>query len=243
MKRWPSDPRSALRESLAIFDRVAPRYDLMRRLVSGGREDAWKDETLRAALPPGPLRALDLATGTGDIAAWILREHPGSHVVGLDAHGGMLARARAKYGTGIDWVCGDLNALPLGARAAFDIVTIGYGMRYVPHLAGLFRACHDLLAPAGTLWTFDLGRPRNGLWRAVWQAYLAVTGTALGIFLHARPSTYWHLLESLAAFPGQEAVAGMMREAGFPQVAVRERIGGVLAVHVARSPRTESPRE
>jgi len=234
VKSWPSDPRAALRESLAIFDRVAPRYDLMRRLVSGGREDAWKDETLRAALPSGPLRVLDLATGTGDIAAWIARERPGSRVVALDAHGGMLARARVKYGTGIAWVRGDLNALPLGERGAFDAVTIGYGMRYVPNLVGLFRECRGLLSPAGTLWTFDLGRPRNRAWHAVWQAYLAVTGTALGTLLHGRPSTYWHLLESLAAFPGQEAVAGMMRQAGFPEVRVRERIGGVLAVHVAR---------
>src|SRR5262245_21463370 len=94
--RWPEDPRESVRKGVRIFDRVAPRYDVMRQLISGGREDEWKRRTLLAALQTPPRRCLDIATGTGDVAALLLRTFPETVVVGVDGNRAMLDRARSK---------------------------------------------------------------------------------------------------------------------------------------------------
>lgn len=236
MRGWPTEPRQILREAQSIFDEVAPRYDLMRRLISGGREERWKEESIRRVLRRPPATVLDLATGTGDLAALVAREYEPRRVLGLDGHLGMLERAQRKFGPRVLWLQGDLNALPLSELARYDLITVAYGLRYVADLPAFFRGVRARLQPGGVFWAWDLGRPENALWSAAWRAYLAVSGTLLGTFLHGRPGTYWHLLESLAAYPGQRVVADLMRDAGLVDVSVEDRIGGVMAVHVGRCP-------
>ena len=232
--QWPTDPTEAVRRGLANFDRVAPRYDLMRVLISGGREDAWKRETLLGALRVPPRRCLDLATGTGDVAALLLRTYPRASLVGLDGNRAMLSRAGGKIpGSGAHWLLGDLNRLPILADT-FDVVTVAYGLRYATDLPLFLKCCAATLRPGGVFWSFDLGRPASRVLAAVWSAYLLVAGTLLGTFLHGRPTTYWHLVETLHAYPGQSRVAEWLRDAGFVEVTCRELMGGMLAVHVAR---------
>jgi demethylmenaquinone methyltransferase/2-methoxy-6-polyprenyl-1,4-benzoquinol methylase len=232
--RWPDDPVEARERGVRAFDRVAPRYDVMRRLLSGGREEAWKRRTLRAALPSRPSRCLDVATGTGDVAALLLATFPGVRVVGLDGNRAMLSRARGKAPlASVRWLLGDLDRLPF-RPARFDAVTVAYGLRYATDLPGFLRACAGALRPGGVLWSFDLGRPVRGPLRAAWSAYLLVAGTLLGLFLHGRPSTYWHLVETLRAYPGQDHVSALLAGAGFAEVRCENLLGGMLAVHVAR---------
>ena len=232
--RWPTDPGEAVRRGLANFNRVAPRYDLMRVLISGGREDAWKKETLLGALRSAPRHCLDIATGTGDVAALLLRTYPDAELVGLDGNRAMLTRAREKIpGTRARWLLGDLNRLPLVTNR-FDAITVAYGLRYATDLPLFLKSCAAALRPGGVFWSFDLGRPSSRILAGVWAAYLLVAGTLLGIFLHGRPATYWHLVETLRAYPGQARVAGWLRDAGFVEVTCRELLGGMLAVHVAR---------
>jgi demethylmenaquinone methyltransferase/2-methoxy-6-polyprenyl-1,4-benzoquinol methylase len=234
--RWPADPAEAVRRGLRNFDRVAPRYDLMRALISGGREAAWKRATLLDALSAPPRRCLDVATGTGDMAALLLATFPAARVVGVDGNRAMLARARRKIREpGARWLLADLNRLPV-AGGGFDVVTVAYGLRYAVDLPAFLRACRASLRAGGVFWSFDLGRPASRALAALWTAYLFGVGTLLGVFLHARPATYWHLVETLRAYPGQRRVAELLREAGFENVRVVELLGGVLAVHVARSP-------
>lgn len=232
--RWPTDPAEAVRRGLANFDRVAPRYDLMRVLISGGREDAWKRTTLLGALLRPPVRCLDLATGTGDVAALLGAAYPGAEVVGLDGNRAMLARARRKVALpGARWLLGDLNRLPVLADR-FDAVTVAYGLRYATDLPLFLKCCAAALRPGGVFWSFDLGRPSSRLLGALWTGYLFVVGTLLGLVLHGRPATYWHLVETLRAYPGQRRVAAWLEEAGLVDVRVHEILGGMLAVHVAR---------
>jgi demethylmenaquinone methyltransferase/2-methoxy-6-polyprenyl-1,4-benzoquinol methylase len=147
----------------------------------------------------------------------------------------MLARARGKLaGPRVLWILADLNRLPL-AGDHFDLVTVAYGLRYCPDLPAFFRECRERLGPGGVFWSFDLGRPRSRVLGALWTGYLLVFGTLLGVFLHGRPATYWHLVETLRAYPGQARVAELLREAGFSEVRCVNLVGGVMAVHVARN--------
>ncbi len=231
---WPKDPGAAVRRGVENFDRVAPRYDLMRVLISGGREDAWKRSTLLGALAAPPARCLDLATGTGDVAALLVRTFPGTALVGLDGNRAMLSRARRKVGAaGARWLLADLNRMPLDGPQ-FDVVTVAYGLRYATDLPRFLKSCAAALRPGGVFWSFDLGRPASRLLAAVWTAYLFAAGTLLGVFLHGRPATYWHLVETLRAYPGQRRVAEWLAEAGLVDVRCREILGGMLAVHTAR---------
>ena len=233
--RWPADAGVAVRKGLRIFDRVAPRYDVMRVLISWGRETAWKRSTLTGALRTPPRRCLDVATGTGDVAGLVLTMFPGTRVVGLDGNRAMLERARGKLsGSRARWVLADLNRLPI-ASDDFDLVTVAYGLRYCTDLRGFFQACRQRLRPGGVFWSFDLGRPSSRVLAALWTGYLLLFGTLLGVFLHGRPATYWHLVETLRAYPGQARVAELLREAGFSEVQCIDLLGGVMAVHVARN--------
>lgn len=233
--RWPSDRAQAVRKGLRIFDRVAPRYDLMRVLISGGREAAWKRATLVGALRTPPTRCLDVATGTGDVASLLLRSFPATQVIGVDGNRAMLTRARHKVGDGrARWILGDLNRLPVSGNG-FDVVTVAYGLRYCADLPVFLRESRGLLRPGGVFWSFDLGRPTSRVLAAVWTGYLFIFGTLLGVFLHARPATYWHLVETLRAYPGQARVTDLLREAGFSEVGCVNLLGGMLAVHVARN--------
>lgn len=207
----------------------------MRSLISFGREAAWKRATLLGAVARPPARCLDVATGTGDVAALLLGAFPGTSVVGVDGNRAMLSRARGKVSPErARWVLGDLNRLPVEG-AGFDVVTLAYGLRYCTDLPAFFARCRALLRPGGVFWSFDVGRPASRLLARLWTAYLFAFGTLLGIFLHGRPTTYWHLPVTLSRFPGQERVAELLREAGFSEVRCQDLLGGVLAVHVARN--------
>lgn len=234
LPRWPPDPRHTFRRAVRNFDRVAPRYDLMRVLLSGGREDAWKRSSLLGALPAPPARCLDLATGTGDVAALLLRTFPEASLVGLDGNRAMLTRARGKVDApGARWLLADLNRLPFDG-ATFDTITVAYGLRYIADLPRFLKSCTAALRPGGLFWSFDLGRPASRVLAGIWMAYLFAAGTLLGVLLHGRPATYWHLVETLRAYPGQRRVADWLTEAGLVDVRCREILGGMLAVHTAR---------
>jgi len=232
--RWPADPREAVRRGIRQFDRVAPRYDVMRALLSFGLETRWKRGSLAAALPPSPARCLDVATGTGEIAGLLRACAPGADVVGVDGNAAMLDRARERGVRGrVLWVLGDLNRLPVRS-AAFDAVTVAYGLRYALDRPAFFTACRETLRPGGLFWAFDLGRPRSRILYGVWVVYLLAAGTLIGTLLHGRPATYWHLVETLRAYPGQGPVASELLAVGFREVRCTDLLGGMLAVHVAR---------
>lgn len=228
------DARLAVGRGIRFFDTVAPRYDLMRRLVSGGREARWKRRSLAAAIPCDARVCVDVATGTGDVAALVREVAPTIRVVGVDGNRGMIRRGRTKLaGAPMGWVLADLNRLPLHAAAA-DVITAAYALRYCVELPVFLARCHTLLRADGVFWAFDLGKPRNPALHAMWVAYLGVSGLLLGLLLHGRPAAYWHLVTTLRTYPGQHRVSAMLREAGFREVHCDELLGGVLAIHVAR---------
>jgi ubiquinone/menaquinone biosynthesis methyltransferase len=215
-----------------LFHTIAPRYDLITRVLSYGQDARWKQELVRrAALRPGD-RALDLACGTGDIATALATV--GARVTGLDITPRMLLLARAKDpARGVSWVAGDMAALPF-ASESFDAVTTGYGLRNVPVLDAALREIARVLRPGGMLASLDFNRPANPIVRAVYLTYLTVVGSALGLVLHRDPDTYRYIPESIRRYPGSAGVAEAMIGCGFDTVGVVPVLGGLMTIHIAK---------
>jgi demethylmenaquinone methyltransferase/2-methoxy-6-polyprenyl-1,4-benzoquinol methylase len=113
---------------------------------------------------------------------------------------------------------------------------MGYGLRYLGDVPGALRQIRGTLRPGGLLVTLDFGLPEPGWYRSLCLGYLFVFGTIWGLALHGKADTYWHIVESLRAYPGQRALAGMLVDAGFGPVAILEDLGGIsVTVHAERA--------
>lgn len=218
-----------------LFHEIAPRYDDITVWLSYGRDAHWKDVLVRmAAVQPGD-RALDLACGTGDIAARLRDE--GARVLGLDLTHRMLSLARAKpHLRDVPWLCGDMLALPV-ADASQHIVTAGYGLRNVPDLDGALAEIRRVLVPGGRVLSLDFTLPPSRVVREAYLAYLRVVGGAVGQWLHGDPDTYRYIPASLERYPGAEGVAARLRAHGFTHVQWWPLMGGLMAINVGRAGR------
>jgi demethylmenaquinone methyltransferase / 2-methoxy-6-polyprenyl-1,4-benzoquinol methylase len=231
LRPWPRDRARRRAYIDDVFERVAPQYDRLTRLLSLGMDDRWKAGLLtlmRDEHRDGSV--LDLATGTGAFPLLLRREGHRGPIVGVDRSRAMLARARAKGpGAGVRFVEADLNALPF-APESFDVIVMGYGLRYLDDLPRAMESVHRVLRPGGIFLTLDFGVPRNVLMRAFCYSYLFLVGTLWGVVLHRRADTYWHIVESLEAYPGQDVLVDALGRAGFERLLVAERIGGLSVV-------------
>jgi demethylmenaquinone methyltransferase/2-methoxy-6-polyprenyl-1,4-benzoquinol methylase len=213
----------------ALFATIADRYDLITVVLSYGRDRAWKRRLVALAAPGAGTRALDVATGTGDIACAIAAR--GARVVGLDITPRMIALARAKAaGRGPAFAVGDMGALPC-ADASFDLVTAGYGLRNAPDLTTAIDEIVRVLAPGGRVLSLDFNRPSDPFVRAAYLMYLSLVGGALGWLLHGDPETYRYIPASIRTYPGAEAVARLMERRGLTRVRHYRVLGGLMAIH------------
>ena len=140
----------------SMFDRIAPVYDLMNRVMTLGLDQRWRRLTVRLVVSKGD-RVLDACCGTGDFA--IADAHAGGRVTGLDFSERMLERAREKAPS-LEWVHGDLLALPF-ADASFDAATVGFGVRNVADLGAGLRELRRVLRPGGRLAILEITQPRG----------------------------------------------------------------------------------
>jgi demethylmenaquinone methyltransferase/2-methoxy-6-polyprenyl-1,4-benzoquinol methylase len=219
----------------SLFATIADRYDVITRVLSYGQDGRWKRRLVEMAAPAAGMRALDLATGTGDIA-FALAER-GADVQGLDITYRMIQLARAKAAGGRaprvpDFLVGDMLALPFAA-GTFDLVTTGYGLRNVPDLGRAVDEIRRVLKPGGRVLSLDFNRPSNPIVRAAYLAYLSVVGGLLGWLLHRDPDTYRYIPASIRTYPGAEAVARLMEAHGFHRAAHHRVLGGLMAIHDA----------
>jgi demethylmenaquinone methyltransferase / 2-methoxy-6-polyprenyl-1,4-benzoquinol methylase len=212
-----------------LFATIADRYDFITIALSYGQDRRWKRRLVRLAAPAVGIQALDLATGTGDIAFALAAR--GAHVAGLDLTPRMIELARAK-GTGPRFLVGDMLALPFPA-ASFDVVTTGYGLRNVPNLMTAIEEIHRVLKPGGRLLSLDFNRPSNGVVRMAYLTYLTAVGGTLGWVLHRDPDTYRYIPASIRQYPGAEAVVRMLGEHGFNRARYYPVLGGLMAIHHA----------
>jgi ubiquinone/menaquinone biosynthesis methyltransferase len=220
-----------------LFATIADRYDFVTVALSYGQDKRWKRRLVRLADANARTRALDLATGTGDIAFALAAR--GARVVGLDITRRMVDLARAKAPEGLagpSFLVGDMLALPF-PDASFDVVTTGYGLRNVPDLTVAIDEIGRVLRPGGLLLSLDFNRPDAAAVRAAYLLYLTIVGGMLGWVLHRDPDTYRYIPASIRRYPGARAVVRLMEARGFTDVRYDPVLGGLMAIHQARKPR------
>ena len=220
----------------AVFESVAPRYDLMNDLMSGGLHRVWKRfALLRTGLRAGG-RALDLAGGTGDLARGLARQVGAAGAVTLtDINPAMLARGRDKLinaglGGAVRFCVADAERLPFPA-AAFDCVTIGFGLRNVTDKARALAEMRRVLAPGGRALVLEFSRPHEPL-RRPYDLYSFAVLPRLGRWVARDEASYRYLAESIRRHPDQETLKAMMQTAGFEHVQYHNLSGGIVALHV-----------
>jgi demethylmenaquinone methyltransferase/2-methoxy-6-polyprenyl-1,4-benzoquinol methylase len=207
-----------------MFDRIAPVYDAMNRVMTAGLDVRWRKLTAAAAVRPGD-RVLDAACGTGDLAI-ADRDAGASHVTGLDFSEQMLARARRK--APLEWVQGDLLALPF-EDASFDAATVGFGVRNVADLERALRELRRVLRPGGRLAILEITQPRGPL-RPFFSLWFDRIVPVLGKVLPGG-AAYTYLPASVKRFPPAEELAELMRACGFGEVRFRLLGGTIVALH------------
>jgi demethylmenaquinone methyltransferase/2-methoxy-6-polyprenyl-1,4-benzoquinol methylase len=211
-----------------MFDRIAPVYDVMNRLMTAGLDQRWRRITADAAVRPGD-RVLDACCGTGDLA--LAAAAAGGRVTGLDFSEQMLERARRKS-SAVAWVRGDVLVLPFDDES-FDAVTVGFGMRNLEDLGRGLKELRRVLRPGGRLAVLEITRPRGPLalfYRLWFDGLVPLAGKVL-----PGGGAYAYLPASVRRFPGPSQLAERMRHAGFDPVAYRLFAGGIVALHLGEA--------
>src|SRR4051794_16727546 len=224
----------------AIFDSVAPRYDLMNDLMSFGIHRRWKAEMVAWLNPRSGQRLLDVAGGTGDIARLAvprLAPAAGGVAIVCDATEQMLDLGRARVIDegilgGIEWLCGDAEALPFGDRS-FDLYTIAFGLRNVTRRERALSEARRVLKPGGRFLCLEFTPAVAPLLQPLYDLYSFEVLPLLGQIVTGDREAYSYLVESIRRFPPQGVLSEMIAAAGLDQAKYRNLTGGVAALHSA----------
>ena len=220
----------------AMFDRIAPRYDLMNRLMTGRQDQRWRAAAAHVALEAGARRVLDAATGTGDLVR-ALHDAGAADVVGVDASSEMLERAAANLagcgGVSLCWA--DVMALPFAA-GAFDAATIGFGLRNLPDFQGSIAELTRVLRPGGRLVILELSPLGDSRLRPLLQTYFERMVPFAGGLVTGDRSAYRYLPDSVHNFPDAATLAEMLHAAGLVEIRWRCFGLGSVALHVGTKP-------
>lgn len=229
MKPLPHEDRA--RAVQRMFDRIAPRYDLMNRLMTAGQDVRWRREVVRRARLQAGMRVLDLGAGTGDLSFEVLRQHPQVQPVAADFTLGMLHIAQRRAGARpVVWSAADALHLPFPDEA-FDAVISGFLLRNVTDLPRALREMRRVLRPGGRFVALDTTRPaRNWLYPFI-AFHLHTVIPWLGRLIAGQAEAYTYLPQSTEGFLRAEELAAHMAAAGFRQIGFRRRMFGTIAIH------------
>lgn len=227
-------------EVAAMFDEVAPRYDLTNAVLSAGNSWLWRVQTVRAVGPNKGERILDIAAGTGTSAAAL--SGPGVDVVAVDFSAGMIEEGRRRHPE-LTFVEADAMALPFKANE-FDAVTISFGLRNVTDPRKALKEMFRVVKPGGRVVVCEFSRPPGSLLQAGYGAYLKHVLPRVARLASSNPEAYSYLAKSIADWPDQATLSQWLRGAGFSRVAYRNLSGGIVALHrghkPARKPRVKA---
>jgi demethylmenaquinone methyltransferase/2-methoxy-6-polyprenyl-1,4-benzoquinol methylase len=220
----------------AMFDRIARVYDPMNLVISAFQEPRWRKRAVTlAGVRPGD-RLLDVATGTGKVAAdlWT-RAQPGGGVLAVDISPGMIRVAQRRFGArpGLEFLVGDALALPT-QDGTFDAATIAFGMRNLPDYGKGFAEMARSVRPGGTVVCLEIARPSSRLARILqfwFDRIVPVIGRVMG-----QGGAYGYLVRSVKGYPGPDRIAEIMREVGLQDVSWQPMSGGIVTLHTGTVP-------
>ncbi len=221
-----------------VFDRVAPRYDLMNDFMSGGLNRLWKDALVAWLSPPRRTRSyvvLDVAGGTGDIAFRIAKRSEGAKIIVGDINREMLAVGRERatergLGSAVTFEDANAEELPFG-NGRFDAVTIAFGIRNVPRIDVALGEAFRVLKPGGRFLCLEFSSVDIAWLDRLYELYSFNVIPALGQLVAGDRDSYQYLVESIARFPNQARFSMMIERAGFEKAEVRNLTGGIAAIH------------
>jgi demethylmenaquinone methyltransferase/2-methoxy-6-polyprenyl-1,4-benzoquinol methylase len=213
----------------AMFDRIAGLYDLMNSVMTAGLHHRWRERAADlAALVPGD-RALDVATGTGDLALELARRvGPAGEIVGSDFSEGMLEHARRKGAGAANVRFEQANALALPyADGEFAAATVGFGARNFSDLAQGLREMTRVVRPGGRVVVLEITTPTRPPLSTFFRLWFDRVVPMIG-----RDEAYTYLPNSVKRFPGPQALGAVMADAGLQDIRWILTAGGIIALHV-----------
>lgn len=227
----------------AVFDSVAPAYDVMNDLMSGGMHRVWKSVLLDRLNPQPGETLLDVAGGTGDIARGFLgraadrpaRGRAEARAIICDINHAMMVAGRrdedsVQFGENLTQVCGNAEALPLPDNSV-DKYTIGFGIRNVTHRDRALKEAYRVLKRGGLFYCLEFSRPITEGFAQLYDVYSNEVIPRLGEAVAGDKDSYVYLVESIRRFPTQPAFAVEVEAAGFSRVKVENLSGGIVALH------------
>jgi len=224
-----------------MFDAIAPRYDLLNHLLSGGLDVRWRARAVRSLALRGGETVLDLCTGTADLAIASATASPGAaSVVGVDFSGQMLRLGQAKLmqrglASRIRLVQGDAMRIPLAA-CSVDAATVAFGIRNVEEPQAAFADVFRVLRPGGRFAILEFGVPRVPGVRQAYLAYFRHVLPRIGSLISGHSSAYTYLPASVGSFPKPEAIMAALAATGFSQVKADSLSLGIVYLYSASKP-------
>jgi len=218
-----------------MFNSIAPRYDVLNRMLSGGVDQQWRRVVMKEVLDSQPQRLLDVATGTADLALMAARKGV-PQVIGVDIADQMLEVGRRKVSKAdldgrVELLNGDAEKLPFSDKQ-FDVATVAFGVRNFEDLAAGLHQIHRVLRPGGKLIVLEFSRPRVFPVKQLYAFYNRFILPAVGKLVSGDSGAYTYLPESIAVFPEGDEFLNWMDEAGFTQRKARRLTFGIASVYV-----------
>ncbi len=213
-----------------MFDRVAPRYDLANAVFSAGLDRHWRDVTVAAVAPSPGMVVVDVAGGTGALAAPLAAR--GARVVVADLSFEMIRVGTDRVCGDVSWAVADAQRLPL-PDASVDAVTIAFGLRNLNDPDAGLAELRRVVRPGGQLAVLEFASPTSPTFARVYRRYLLDVLPRLAHALTSDPAAYGYLARSILAWPDQQTLAGQIRDAGWRSVRWKNLTGGIVALHHA----------
>lgn len=219
-----------------MFSAIAPRYDMLNRLLSAGRDRVWRREAVRAARLPAEGQLLDVCTGTADVALEAAGQYPAARILGVDFSGPMIELGRRKVvmkgvADRVHLSVAPAETLPF-PDATFDAATVAFGLRNVPDRHQALVEMHRVLRPGGRAVVLEFTTPPGWLFRKIYLWYFRRVLPLVGGWISGHRTAYAYLPASVGEFPSPDGVAAWLQEVGFQKVSYRLMTFGIVAIHV-----------
>lgn len=218
-----------------VFNRIAPRYDLMNRLMTGAQDVRWRRMVIRRAHTPPGGRLLDLGAGTGDLAREALQQQPGCRPVAADFTIQMMLAGKKRGGRALDWSAADALRLPF-ADGEFNSLVSGFLLRNVADVSRALAEQLRVLKPGGWMVCLDTTRPKPNPLSPLIKFHMRCVIPALGALISGHSDAYTYLPVSSENFLRAEELLARMAAAGFREVGFKRLMFGTVALHWGRKP-------